>query len=274
MTPASRVVTVASVPTDFLALHRPGSPLLLPNAWDAGSARILATLGFAAVATTSSGFAATLGRPDGALTRDEALAHAAALVAAVDVPVSADLENGYADAPDGVAMTVEAARDVGLAGCSVEDHTADEDHPIYDRGLAVERVAAAAQAAGDDVVLTARCENYLYGRPDLADTLERLQAYQEAGADVLYAPGLRDLDEIATVCREVDRPVNVLLLAGGPTPGQLAEAGVARISVGGTFAWNALSALVTAARELLDGEVGFLDRVAPAREVMPEAFGT
>ncbi len=272
MTPARRVVTVASVPTDFLALHRPGSPLLLPNAWDPGSARILATLGFAAVATTSSGFAATLGRPDGALTRDEALAHAAALVTAVDVPVSADLENGYADAPDGVARTVAAAREVGLAGCSVEDHTADEDEPIYDRGLAVERVAAAAQAAGD-VVLTARCENYLYGRADLTDTLERLQAYQEAGADVLYAPGLRDLADIATVCREVDRPVNVLLLAGGPTPAELAEAGVARISVGGTFAWNALSALVTAARELLDGEVGFLDRVAPAREVMPEAFG-
>jgi 2-methylisocitrate lyase-like PEP mutase family enzyme len=259
------------VPSDFLALHQPGSPLLLPNAWDPGSARILAELGFAAVATTSSGFAATLGRPDGAVTRDEALAHAAALVAAVDVPVSADLENGYADSPDGVARTVAGAREVGLAGCSVEDHTGYADDPVYDRGLAAERVAGAAEAAGD-VVLTARCENYLHGRPDLADTLARLQAYQEAGADVLYAPGLRDLDDIATVCREVDRPVNALLVAGGPTPAELAEAGVARISVGGAFAWNALSGLVAAARELLGGEVGFLDRVGPAREVMPSAF--
>ncbi len=260
------------MPTDFLQLHKPGSPLLLPNAWDPGSARILAELGFAAVATTSSGFAATLGRPDGGVTRDEALAHAAALVAAVDVPVSADLENGYADSPDGVARTVAGAREVGLAGCSVEDHTGYSDDPVYDRALAAERVAAAAEAAGD-VVLTARCENYLTGRPDLADTLARLQAYQEAGADVLYAPGLRDLDEIATVCRQVDRPVNVLLVAGGPAPAELAEAGVARISVGGAFAWNALSGLVTAARELLDGELGFLDRAGPAREVMPRAFG-
>ncbi|MFE7404732.1 isocitrate lyase/phosphoenolpyruvate mutase family protein [Isoptericola sp. NPDC057559] len=256
---------------DFLALHRPGDPLLLPNAWDAGSARILATLGFAAVATTSSGFAATLGRPDGATTREETLAHAAALVAAVDVPVSADLENGFADSPAGVARTVADARAAGLAGCSIEDATGQPDHPVLDRGLAVERVAAAAEAAGD-LVLTARCENHLYGRDDLADTIARLQAYQEAGADVLYAPGLRDAAQVATVCREVDRPVNALLVAGGPTPAALAEAGVARLSVGGTFAWDALSALVEAARELQAGEIGFLDRTGPAREVMPQAF--
>lgn len=255
----------------FLALHRPGDPLLLPNAWDAGSARILAALGFAAVATTSSGFAATLGRPDGAVTRDEALAHAAALAAAVDVPVSADLENGFADSPADVARTVADARDAGVAGGSVEDATGRDDAPVYDRGLAVERVAAAAEAAGD-LVLTARCENHLFGRDDLADTITRLQAYQEAGADVLYAPGLRDAAAVATVCREVDRPVNALLVAGGPDPAALAEAGVARISVGGTFAWNALSALVDAARELQAGEVGFLDRTGPAREVMPRAF--
>lgn len=256
---------------DFLALHRPGDPLLLPNAWDAGSARILAALGFAAVATTSSGFAATLGRPDGAVTRDEALAHAAALAAAVDVPVSADLENGFADSPADVARTVADARDAGVAGASVEDATGRDDEPVYDRGLAVERVAAAAESAGD-LVLTARCENHLYGRDDLADTIARLQAYQEAGAHVLYAPGLRDAAAIATVCREVDRPVNALLVAGGPTPAELADAGVARISVGGTFAWNALSALVDAARELQAGGVGFLDRTGTARDVMGAAF--
>ncbi|MFD6175630.1 MULTISPECIES: isocitrate lyase/PEP mutase family protein [unclassified Isoptericola] len=256
---------------DFLALHRPGDPLLLPNAWDAGSARLLTALGFAAVATTSSGFAATLGRPDGATTREETLAHAGALAAAVDVPVSADLENGFADSPAGVAGTVTEARGTGLAGCSVEDATGRADQPLYARPAAVERVAAAAEAAGD-LVLTARCENHLHGRDDLADTIARLQAYQEAGADVLYAPGLRDAAAIATVCREVDRPVNALLVAGGPTPAELAAAGVARVSVGGTFAWNALSALVDAARELQAGGVGFLDRTGPAREVMPRAF--
>ncbi|GAA1643020.1 isocitrate lyase/PEP mutase family protein [Georgenia ruanii] len=256
----------------FLALHRPGSPLLLPNAWDAGSAKILAELGFAAVATTSSGFAATLGRHDGAVTREEALANAADLVRAVDVPVSADLENGYADAPREVAETVTAARAVGLAGCSIEDYTGHEDDPIYDAGLARERIAAAAQASGP-LVLTARCENYLHGRPDLRDTLARLQAYQQAGADVLYAPGLVDLDQIRTVCAETDRPVNVLLVRGGPTPAELADAGVARISVGGTFTWNALAGLIQAARELLDGGTAFLDRAGPARKVIDAAFG-
>lgn len=260
-----------ATPAAFLALHRPGDPLLLPNAWDAGSARVLAALGFTALATTSSGFAATLGRPDGAVSRDEALDNAAALVAAVEVPVSADLENGFADAPADVARTVVAARGTGLAGCSIEDHTGRPDDPIYERGLAVERVAAAAEAAGD-LVLTARCENHLHGRDDLADTIARLQAYQEAGADVLYAPGLRDLDDVATVCREVDLPVNVLLLAGGPAPAELAGAGAARISVGGTFALNALSGLVTAARELLAGDVGFLDRTSPAKDVVDRAF--
>ncbi|MCA5894198.1 isocitrate lyase/phosphoenolpyruvate mutase family protein [Isoptericola sp. NEAU-Y5] len=255
----------------FLALHRPGDPLLLPNAWDAGSARILAALGFAALATTSSGFAATLGRADGAVTRDEALAHAAVLAAAVDVPVSADLENGFGDSPDDVARTVADARGTGVAGCSIEDHTGRDDDPIYDRTLAVERIAAAAEASGD-VVLTARAENHLHGRDDLADTIARLQAYQEAGADVLYAPGLRDAGQVATLCREVDRPVNVLLVPGGPDPAALAEAGVARISVGGAFAWNALSGLIDAARELQAGSTAFLDRTAPARELMPRAF--
>lgn len=256
----------------FQALHVPGSPLLLPNAWDAGSARILASLGYDAIATTSSGFAATLGRHDGGITREEALAHATDLVRAVDVPVSADLEDGYADDPAGVAETVAAARETGLAGCSVEDHTGRADDPIHDAGLARERVAAAVEASGP-MVLTARCENFLHGRPDLADTIARLQSFQEAGAEVLYAPGLTDLEQVRTLCAEVDRPVNVLLLRGGPTPAELAGAGVARISVGGAFAWNALTGLVAAAKELRDGGTGFLDRAVPGRSVIDDAFG-
>jgi len=176
----------------FRGLHVPGRPLLMPNPWDQGSARLLAHLGFAALATTSSGHAGTLGRLDGGVTRDEAIAHAAAIVAAVEVPVSADLENGFADDPAAVAETVTAAVAVGLAGCSIEDFTRRGDEPIYPLGLAVDRVAAAAHAAraGTGLVLTARAENHLRGRADLADTIARLQAYQQAGADVLYAPGL------------------------------------------------------------------------------------
>ncbi len=255
----------------FLDLHVPGSPLLMPNAWDPGSAKILATLGYSAIATTSSGHAATLGRFDGDVHREEALTHAGELVQAVQIPVSADLENGFGDKPKRVAETVRDAVDVGLAGCSIEDFRPGADDPIYDAELARERIAAAVEASGD-LVLTARCENYLHGRPDLADTIARLQAYQEAGADVLYAPGLTDLDEIRSLCAEVDRPVNILVLKGGPTPAELAEAGVARISVGGTFAWNAFSGLVDAARELLAGDTAFFDRTQPAREVIDEAF--
>jgi len=256
---------------DFLDLHVPGSPLLLPNAWDAGSAKILASLGYHAVATTSSGYAATLGRRDGDVGREEAITHAAELVRAVDVPVSADLENGYGDKPRRVAETVADARDVGLAGCSIEDYHPRADDPIYDAELAKERIVAAVEASGD-LVLTARCENYLHGRRDLGDTIARLQAYQEAGADVLYAPGLTDLEEIRTLCSEVNGPVNALLMRGGPTPAELAEAGVARISVGGTFAWNAFAGLVDAARELLDGDLAFLDRTQAASEVINDAF--
>lgn len=255
----------------FLDLHVPGQPLLLPNAWDAGSARVLVELGYTAVATTSSGHAATLGRSDGQVTRDEAIGHAAALVDAVGVPVSADLENGFADDPDEVAATVTAAVQVGLAGCSIEDCTGRSDAPIYDAGLAADRIVAAVEAKGD-VVLTARCENYLHGRSDLSDTIARLQSFADAGADVLYAPGLTNISDIETLCREVDRPVNVLLLNGGPSPAQLAEAGVARISVGGTFAWNAYTGLVEAARELLDGGTAFLARTNPGAEVAGRAF--
>ena len=202
----------------FLALHRGEQPLLLPNPWDRGSAVLLASMGFHALATTSSGFAATLGRADGRVTRDEAVEHAAGIVQATDLPVTADLESGFADEPAGVAETVGLATAAGLAGCSIEDFTGDPDDPIYDARLAAARVEAAAEAAHRGpvhLVLTARAENYLHDRPDLADTIARLQAYQEAGADVLYAPGLTDLDDIRRVVSSLDRPVNVLARPGG-----------------------------------------------------------
>jgi 2-methylisocitrate lyase-like PEP mutase family enzyme len=260
----------------FLSLHRAGEPLLLPNPWDLGSAKLLASLGFEALATTSSGFATTLGRNDGSVTRQEALVHAAVIVAATDLPVSADLENAYADEPSAVAETIGLAIEVGLAGASIEDFTGREDDPIYDPRVGAERVAAAAQAAHAGhvpFVLTARAENYLHGRPDLFDTIARLQAYQEAGADVLYAPGLRDIDDIRQLIREVNRPVNVLAMAGAPTVPELAEAGVSRISVGGAFAFAALGALVSAATELRDqGTYGYLAASAVGRQAALQAF--
>jgi len=261
----------------FLELHRPGHPLLMPNAWDQGSARLLAYLGFQAVATTSSGFAATLGRLDGQVTRDEALAHAADVVrGAGDVPVSADLENCFADEPAGVAATIEAAIAAGLAGGSVEDFTGASDDPIYDIGLATERVAAAATAAHAGpvrFVLTARAENHLHGRDDLADTIARLQAYQEAGADVLFAPGMGNLDDIGRVVGSVDRPVSVLVRPAGLTVAELAGIGVARISVGGSLAFAGLGTVVEAARELLDhGTFGVADQVQLGRTSAQAAF--
>jgi 2-methylisocitrate lyase-like PEP mutase family enzyme len=258
----------------FLALHRAGDPLLLPNPWDAGSAKVLASLGFAALATTSSGFAATVGREDGNVTRAEALAHAAAIVAATGLPVSADLEDCYAADPAGVAETVTLAIEAGLAGCSVEDYTRRDDDPIFGIGPAAERVAAAAQAAHDGpLILTARAENYLYGKPDLADTIARLQAYQEAGADVLYAPGVTGIDDISRIIREVDRPVNVLAVQGAPPVAELAAAGVSRISVGGAFAFAALGELVAAATELRDqGSYSFRTRSATGLAAARRAF--
>jgi 2-methylisocitrate lyase-like PEP mutase family enzyme len=256
----------------FLELHRPGQPLLLPNPWDQGSAKILAGLGFQALATTSSGFAATLGRPDGSVTFDEALLHAAAIVGATDLPVSADLENCFADTVDGVAHTVRLAAETGLAGCSIEDWSGDR---LYDLSEAAARVAAAAAAARDGgLVLTARAENYLYGNPDLGDTIARLQAYQDAGADVLYAPGLTSIEDIAAVVTSLDRPVNVLAVPGVPPVAELAAAGVSRVSVGGAFAYAALSALTAAATELRDtGTYDFHAAAARGREAARVAFG-
>lgn len=233
----------------FRALHVPGRPLLMPNPWDAGSARLLASLGFRALATTSGGHAGTLGRLDGAVTRDEALAHAAQLVAAVDVPISADLENGFGPDLDAVRRTVRDAAAMGLAGCSIEDY--DPDTGIYPIDVAAERVAAAVgEATG--MVITGRAENYFRGHLDLHDTIARLRAYADAGADVLYAPGLAELDDIARVVASVDRPVNVVVHAAAPTVAELAAVGVARISVGAAFFHVAMGALVRAGRELLE----------------------
>jgi 2-methylisocitrate lyase-like PEP mutase family enzyme len=257
----------------FLRLHRRGDPLLMPNAWDLGSAGVLASLGFKALATTSSGFAATLGRLDGAVTRDEALAHAATLSEGTDVPVSADLENGFANDPEGVADTIEEARQTGLAGCSVEDYSGSY---IYELGLARERVVAAAEVAHSGpvrLVLTARAENHIRDRDDLADTIARLQAYQEAGADVLFAPGIKRAEDIRHVVESVDRPVSVLAMPGVPSTAELAGLGVARVSVGGAFAFAALGALYEAAAELRDsGTYGYLERSATGGRAARTAF--
>jgi 2-methylisocitrate lyase-like PEP mutase family enzyme len=261
----------------FLARHHGVAPLLLPNPWDRGSAVLLASLGFEALATTSSGSAATLGRLDGGISRGEALEHAASIVDATDLPVSADLEHGFADDPAGVAETITRARATGLAGCSVEDHSGDADSPIYDIGLAAERVAAAAEAAHDGtrMVLTARAENYVRGRPDLADTIARLQRYQEAGADVLFATGVVALDEVRQVVAAVDRPVNVLALPGCPPVAALAAVGVRRISIGGAFAFAAYGALVEAATELRDeGTYGYWARASVGSKAARAAFRT
>jgi 2-methylisocitrate lyase-like PEP mutase family enzyme len=241
----------------FRALHEREGAFIIPNPWDIGSARILAALGFEALATTSAGMAFSLGLPDGAVTKEAALAHCRAIVAATALPVSADLEKGFGDSPEAVAETIAAAAATGLAGCSIEDHTGDPAAPIFAFELAVERIAAAVaacRALPRDFVLTARCENLLWGRDDLEDTIRRLQAYAAAGADVLYAPGLRDLESIRTVCASVDKPVNVIMGLPGAsfTLDDLAAAGVKRVSVGSALARVALGAFVAAAREMAD----------------------
>lgn len=260
----------------FLELHHGEHPLLLPNPWDRGSAKLLASLGFEALATTSSGAAATLGKLDGMLTREQTLANATAIVEACGVPVSADLENGFATDAAGVAETVKLALEAGLAGCSIEDYSGNERAPIYELREAGERVAAAAEAAhgdGERLVLTARAENHVRGRDDIDDTIARLQAYEAAGADVLYAPGLTDLHEIRRVVKSVGAPVNVLARPGGPSVAELASVGVRRVSVGGAFAFAALGALVEAARELReDGTYGFWERAAAGGKAARAAF--
>jgi 2-methylisocitrate lyase-like PEP mutase family enzyme len=245
----------------FLQLHQGPGPFLMPNAWDPGSARLLAYLGFDALATTSGGFAATLGRLDYSVSRDEALAHAAAMAAATDLPVSADLENGFADHPAEVAATLTLAVAAGLSGCSIEDYTRRTDAPIYELALAAERIRAAAEIAHAGpvrLVLTARAENHLRDRDDIGDTIRRLQAYQEAGADVLFAPGITRLEDIRSLVTALDRPVSVLLHPRGPSLADLAEAGVRRLSVGGALAYAGMGALVETARALREGDTSLL----------------
>jgi 2-methylisocitrate lyase-like PEP mutase family enzyme len=248
----------------------------MPNAWDVGSAVLFESLKFEALATTSGGFAASRGRPDGAMTRSEVLAHCSELTRAVSVPVSADLENCFADDPEGVAATIVDAIGAGLAGGSVEDFTQDRENPIYELELAAERVRAAAEAAhsgGVPFVLTARAENYLHGRVDLADTIARLQAYQEAGADVLFAPRVVDPAELRQLLSAVDRPVNVLLVPGAPRVDELAELGVSRISIGGAVAAASYGLAIEAVRQLREtGTTTYWELAGVARQVMQDAF--
>jgi 2-methylisocitrate lyase-like PEP mutase family enzyme len=231
----------------FQALHA-GEPFVIPNPWDAGSAKVLEKLGFKALATTSSGFAFTLGRPDGDVTLDEVVAHTAAVAAATNLPVSVDLENGDGAEPEDAARAVVAAAAAGAAGGSIEDF--DPNGTIYDIGHAVERVAAAAEAAGE-LVLTARAENHIRGNPDLDDTIARLQAFERAGADVLYAPGLAMTEEIRAGCDAVTKPVNVLACPN-LTFDEIVSAGAKRVSVGGALTWVAVSGLVSAAERIRD----------------------
>ena len=239
----------------FRALHeRPGT-FIIPNPWDVGTARILASLGFEALATTSAGLAHSLGVRDGMVSREEALAHCRVIVEASDLPVSADLEKGFGDTPEDVADTIRDAAATGLAGCSIEDHTNRRDAPIFEFNLAVERIQAASEAKRElphDFVLTARCENFLWGRPDLDDTIKRLQAFESAGADVLYAPGLHDLETIRTVCASVTKPVNVVMEMPGTTfvVSELADVGVKRVSVGSALSRAAFGTFVRAAKEM------------------------
>lgn len=240
----------------FTELHEAGT-FLMPNAWDVGSARLFADLGFEAIATTSSGLAATMGRLDQTLTLEELLGHVADLTAAVDIPVSVDAEDGYADNAAGLVATVEALAGAGAAGISIEDYRSGSG--LLDIETATERVGVYAEAARSiGLVVTARAENHLYGGDDLDDTLERLRAYSRAGASVVYAPGLLSLQSLSRVVDEVESPVNALLLPAGPTVGEMRSAGVRRLSTGGGLTWVAYGAAVRAARELLvEGTQGY-----------------
>ncbi len=257
----------------FRALHERDGIFAIPNPWDIGTARILAKLGFEALATTSAGLAFSLGRHDGAVSRDESLAHARAIVEATPLPVSADLENGFGDAPEAAAETIRLAAETGLVGASIEDATGDLREPIYDLELAADRVRAAAEVADAlpfSFLLTGRAENFLHGRPDLGDTIRRLQAFQEAGAHVLYAPGLKSREDIASVVQSVDRPVNVVMgeLGVRLTLAELAEQGVKRVSVGSALSCAALGAVLRAAREIAEhGSFTFTDQAASFAEI-------
>ena len=254
----------------FRALHASGI-FVIANAWDAGSARVLAGLGFEAIATSSGAMANTFGRTDGHVTRDEAIGHGRTLVEAVEVPVAADLENGFGEKPEDAAHTIRRAIDVGLAGGSIEDFSGDESKAIYPVSLAAERVQAAADVArASGFVLTARAENFLHGRADLDDTILRLQAFEKAGADVLFAPGLPSLDAVRTVCASVSKPVNFMVAIRGKSfsMAELADAGVRRVSVATSLYRAAMGGLFAAAREIRQaGTFNYLDSAAPGAEL-------
>jgi len=256
---------------EFRRLHESGC-FVIPNPWDIGSAKLLVQLGFKALATTSSGFAWSMGRADNHVTLDEALAHMQALASGVDVPLNADFEGGFATAPQDVAKNVTAAAATGVAGLSIEDSTGDAANPLFDFTLAVDRIQAARQAldaAGTGVMLVGRSEGFIVGRPDLAETIKRLTAYAEAGAECLYAPGLRTIDDVRAVVSAVaPKPVNVLVGSGLFTVAQLAEAGVRRISVGGALARAAWAGFLDAAKEIAgQGTFTALGRAVPFGEI-------
>ena len=264
-------MSVDSLRKRFAELHREGT-FLMPNAWDVGSAKILASLGFPAIATTSSGFAASLGRMDQQTTLDELVGHVRALTSAVEIPINVDAENGYAPTPIGVAEAMDRLATEGAAGVSIEDY--DPASGLYPLDVAVERIGAAAQAARTHgVVLTAHAENHLYDIEDIDDTITRLRAYRDAGADVVYAPGLGDIKHIARLVGEVEAPVNVLLLRSGPTVSRLTELGVRRLSIGGALAFAAYGALAAGARELLTAGTSTYTSGALSGEDRTTAFG-
>jgi 2-methylisocitrate lyase-like PEP mutase family enzyme len=266
-------VTQAEKGRAFRALHEREGAFIIPNPWNAGTAKLLAHLGFEALASTSMGYAFSVGKRDNTVDRAEIIAHAATLAAATGLPVSADLENGFGDAPETCAETIRMGAAAGLVGGSIEDSTGRSEQPIYELARAVDRVRAAVTAARAlpfTFTLTARAENYLHGRPDLKDTIKRLQAYQEAGADVLYAPGLLTKEDIAAVVRSVDRPVNALMGLQGArlSLAELSAIGVKRISVGSTLARAALGAFLRASREMKEhGTFNFADDAVPSREI-------
>jgi 2-methylisocitrate lyase-like PEP mutase family enzyme len=257
----------------FQSLHQRTKPLLIPNPWDIGSARILAQLGFEALATSSAASAATLGRRDGRITREGALAHARSIAGATDLPVSADLENGFGHEPSVVAETILLGAETGLVGASIEDATGKEDNPVYDISHAAERIGAAVEAARSlpfPFTLTARAENFLHGKTDLDDTIRRLVAYEKAGADVLFAPALPDLAAVCVVCAAVSKPVSFMVGIRGKsfTVAELTEAGVKRISFGASFHRAAMTGLVEAAREAkAQGTFRYLDHVLTKPEL-------
>jgi 2-methylisocitrate lyase-like PEP mutase family enzyme len=273
MTRVQSVMTQSEKASRFKALHQGPRAFVIANVWDAGSARALAALGFQALATSSGASAGVLGRRDGTVTRDEALAQASAIVMATDLPVSADLEKGFGDAPATVAETVRLAAETGLVGGSIEDATGDPDKALFDLDLATERVKAAAEAAHTlpfSFTLTARAENFLRGHPDLGNTIKRLQAYEDAGADVLFAPGLPDLESVKSVCAAVSKPVNFMVGIKGRsfTVAALEAVGVRRISLATSLYRAAMTGLFEAAREIREqGTFGYLDRCLTTTEL-------